>query len=139
MKRQNIRPLAARCREVLSLTHKGRPRGAIARHLKIPQGTVSRDLAVMHKFWRDLPIHDFENVRLEPLQKIDLIEADAWAAWERTHQRRQNAQMTRGKIGEQTRTSLQDQHGDPRTPDAQNRAVDAQLMRKKALFAHERA
>ena len=35
--------------------------------------------------------------------------------------------------------SQQDQHGEPRTPDVQNRAVDAQLVRKKALFAHERA
>ena len=139
MKRPNIQQLAGRRREVLSLTHKGWTQGAIARHLKILQGTVSRDLAVMHKFWRDFPIHDCENVRLEQLQKIDVIAAEAWAAWERSQQRRQNAQMTRGKTGEQTRTSLQDQHGDPRTPDVQNRAVDAQLTRKKALFAHERA
>ena len=139
MKRQNSQQLAARRREVLSLTHKGRTQGAIARHLKIPQGSVSRDLAVMRKFWRDFPIHDFENVRLEQLQKIDMIEAEAWAAGERSRQRRQNAQLSRGKTGEQTRTSLQDQHGDPRTPDVQNRAVDAQLVRLKALFAHERA
>ena len=139
MNRQASHQLAARRREVVRLVHKGWTQAAIARHLKIPPGTVSRDRAAMQKFWRDFPVHDFENVRLEQLQKIDVIEAEAWAAWERFHQRRQNAQMTRGKTGEQTRTSLQDQHDDPRTPDVQNRAVDAQLLRLKALFAHERA
>ena len=126
MKRQASHQLAARRREVVRLVHKGWTQAAIARHLKIPQGTVSRDLAAMHKFWRDFPVHDFENVRLEQLPKIDVIEAEAWAAWERSQQRRQVAQLTRGKTGEQIRTILKDQHGDPRTPDAQNSAVDAQ-------------
>ena len=125
MKRQASQQLAARRREVVSLTHKGLPQSAIARHLKIPQGTVSRDLAAMHKFWRDFPVHDCENVRLEQLQKIDVIEAEAWAAWERSQQRRQIAQLTRGKTGEQTRTSLQDQHGDPRI---------TQMHKKSALM-----
>ena len=139
MKRQASQQLAARRREVDSLTHKGWTQGAIARHLKIPQGAVSRDLAVMRKYWRDFPIHDCENVRLEQLQKIDVIEAEAWAALERSQQRRQNAQVTRGKTGAHTRTSIQDQHGDPRMPDVQNGCFDAQLVRQKALFAHERA
>ena len=114
MKRQASHQLAARRREVVRLVHKGWTQAAIARQLKIPPGTVSRDRAAMQKFWRDFPLHDFENVRLEQLQKIDVIEAEAWAAWDRSQQRRQVAQLTRGKTGEQTRTSLQDQHGDPR-------------------------
>ena len=126
MKRQNSQQLAARRREVLSLTHKGWTQGAIARHLKIPPGTVSRDRAAMHKYWRDFPVQDFENVRLEQLQKIDVIEAEAWAAWERSQQRRQMAQLTRGKTGAPTRTSLQDQHGDPRITQMQNERFDAQ-------------
>ena len=125
MNRQASQQLAARRREVASLTHKALPQSAIARHLKIPQGTVSRDLAAMHKFWRDFPVHDFENVRLEQLQKIDVIEAEAWAAWDRSQQRRQVAQLTRGKTGEQIRTSLQDQHGDPRI---------TQMHKKSALM-----
>ena len=139
MKRQNSQQLAARRREVVRLIHKGGPQAAIARHLKIPPGTVSRDRAAMQKFWRDFPVHDFENVRLEQLQKIDVIEAEAWAAWERSRQRRQVAQLTRGKAGEQTRTSLQDQHGDPRTTQMQNGRFDAPLMRLKPLFAQQRA
>jgi hypothetical protein len=61
MKRQTSQQLAARRREVVSpahsnLVHGGWPQAAIASHLKIPQGTVSRDLAAMREFWRDFPV-----------------------------------------------------------------------------------
>ena len=79
--------------------------GAIARHLKIPLGTVSRDLAAMRKSWRDFPVHDGENVRLEQLQKIDLIEAEAWAAWDRSQQQRRTAQMARSRRSVTSRVS----------------------------------
>ena len=125
MNRQASQQLAARRREVVSLTHQGWTQAAIARHLKIPQGTVSRDLAAMHKFSRDFPVHDFENVRLDELQKIDVLEAEVWAAWERSQQRRQIAQLNRGKTGERNRTNLQDQHGDPRI---------TQMHKKSALM-----
>ncbi len=52
----------------------------IARHTHLPPATVSRDMAAMREFWRELPVYDFDRVRLEQLQKIDLVEAEAWAA-----------------------------------------------------------
>src|SRR5262245_33849107 len=114
MKRPTNQAVYARRREVVSLTHKGWTQAAIASKLKIPQGTVSRDLAAMRGAWRDFPVYDFENVRFELLQKIDLIETEAWSAWEHSQQKKQSAVLTRGKNGEETRTSLQDQYGDPR-------------------------
>src|SRR5579872_3692509 len=114
MKRQTSQKVAARRREAANLAHKGWTQAAIASHLKVPQGTVSRDLATMREFWRDFPVYDFDKVRFEQLQKIDLVEAEAWAAWQRSQQQRHSAALTRGKAGEQTRTSLQDQYGDPR-------------------------
>jgi hypothetical protein len=63
MKRQTSQELAARRREVVSLAHKVWSQAAIASHLKIPQGTVSRALAAMREFWRDFPVYDFEKVR----------------------------------------------------------------------------
>ena len=114
MKKTTSPQLAARRREVANLTHKGWTQAAIASHLKIPQGTVSRDLAAMREVWREFPVYDFDKVRFEQLQKIDLIEAEAWAAWQRSQEQRRSAALTRGKTGEQSRTSLQDQYGDPR-------------------------
>lgn len=114
MKRPTNQELFARRREVMTLAHKGWSQTAIASRLKIPPCTVSRDLAAMRGYWRDFPIHDFENVRTEQLQKIDLIETEAWSAWEQSRQKKQSAVLTRGKAGDQTRTSLHDQFGDPR-------------------------
>ena len=62
MTRQTNQELFARRREVMTLAHKGWTQVAIAGHLKIPQCTVSRDLADMRGFWRDFPIYDFANV-----------------------------------------------------------------------------
>lgn len=64
MKRTTGRQLAARRREVANLAHSGWTQAAIASHLKIPQGTVSRDLAAMREFWREFPVYDFAMVPL---------------------------------------------------------------------------
>ena len=68
MKRQTSQQLVARRREVVSLAHKGWTQAAIASHLKIPQGTVSRDLAAMREFCRDFPVYDFEKARFDAHQ-----------------------------------------------------------------------
>ena len=114
MKRQARPRVAARRRDVASLALKGWTQAAIARQLQIPQGTVSRDLAAMRELGREFPVYDFDKIRLEQLQKIDLVDAEAWAAWQRSQGRRHSASLTRGKTGETTRTTSQDQFGDPR-------------------------
>src|SRR5690242_12906790 len=103
MKRQTRQQLAARRREAAALAHEDWTQAAIAGYLKIPQGTVSCDLAAIREFWRDSPVADFKKVRCERLQKIDLIEAEAWSAWQCSQQRR-SAALTCGKSGEQGRT-----------------------------------
>ena len=68
MKRPPTPKLAARRREVSNLALKGWTQAAIARHLQIPQGTVSRDLAAMREFCRDFPVYDFEKARFDAHQ-----------------------------------------------------------------------
>src|SRR5437868_7840262 len=114
MKKQTSEQLDARRREAAGLALKGWTQAAIAQKLQVPQGTVSRDLAAMREIWREFPVYDFDRVRFEQLQRIDLVEAEAWAAWQRSQEQKRSAAITRGKAGEQSRTSLQDQHGDPR-------------------------
>ena len=114
MKRPTNPQLFERRRDVANLVHKGWSQAAIARHLQIPPATVSRDLAAMREFWREFPASDFEKVRLEHLQKLDLVEAEAWAAWQRSQEPQRSASLTNGKAGEQSRTSLKHQTGDPR-------------------------
>ena len=106
--------LYERRRQVANYAHMGWAPAAIAKHLGIPQGTVSRDLAAMREFWREFPVHDCDKVRLEQLQKIDLIEAEAWSAWQRSQEPQRSASLCHGKTGEQSRSSLKHQTGDPR-------------------------
>src|SRR5579859_6601992 len=114
MNRPTRSQLCERRREVANLALKGWTQAAIARQMHLPPATVSRDLAAMRDVWREFPVYDFDKVRLEQLQKIDLVEAEAWAAWQRSQEQKRSAAITRGKTGEQSRTSLQDQYGDPR-------------------------
>lgn len=114
MKRPTNTKLLERRREVASYALKGWTQAAIARHLKIPPATVSRDLAVMREFWREFPVYDFDKIRLEQLQKVDLVEAEAWAAWQRSQEPQRSATLNKGKAGEQSRTTLKHQSGDPR-------------------------
>jgi hypothetical protein len=114
MNRPTRGKLYERRREVANYALKGWTPAAIARHMHIPPATVSRDLAAMREFWREFPVYDFDRARLEQLQKIDLVEAEAWAAWQRSQEPQRSAWLTHGKAGEQSRSSLKHQHGDPR-------------------------
>jgi len=68
MKRWARQKLHTRRCEVVRLSQMGWTQMAIASHLKMPQGTVSRDLAAMRRFERDFSVCDFENGRLEHAQ-----------------------------------------------------------------------
>ena len=114
LKRTTKTRLLERRREVANYALKGWTQAAIARHMNIPTTTVSRDLAVMREFWREFPIYDFRKARLEQLQKVDLVEAEAWAAWQRSQEPQRCASLSHGKTGEQSRSSLKHQFGDPR-------------------------
>lgn len=114
MNRSTRTKRSERRRQVARYFLKGWTQADIARHMNIPQATVSRDLAAMREYWREFPVYDFEKVRLEQLQKVDLIEAEAWAAWQRSQEQQRSASLSHGKAGEQSRTSLKDQSGDPR-------------------------
>ena len=114
MKRPINAKLYERRREVANLALKGWTQAAIARQMRIPPATVCRDLAAMREFWREFPVYDCDKVRLEQLQKIDLVEAEAWAAWQRSQEPQRAASLCHGKAGEQSRSSLKHQSGDPR-------------------------
>ncbi len=80
MKRPTRARLSERRREVANLAPNGWTQAAIARHRRLLPTTVSLDLAAMRECWREFPVDDFDRARFEHLRKIDLVEAEAWAA-----------------------------------------------------------
>jgi hypothetical protein len=72
----------------------GWTQAAIARHMNIPAATVSRDLTAVQETCREFPIGDIEQSRIEQLQKIDLVETEAWAAWQRSQEPQQVTKLS---------------------------------------------
>ncbi len=103
-----------RRRQVVELYLQGTGQGAIAEQLRISQSTVSDDLKAVRKQWRDSAIRDFDELRSIELEKIDLIEREAWAAWKRSQKPAQSAVVTGEGAGQRTSKSMKHQVGDPR-------------------------
>ena len=85
---------------------------AIARELAISQPTVCQDLQAIRKQWRESAIRDFDAARELELQKLNRVEREAWAAWERSQQPAQSAVMSGDGVGQHTRKAMHSQHGE---------------------------
>ena len=86
----------------------------IARHIGVTQPTVSTDLKAIQKQWRESAIRDFDVLRERELKKLDRLEREAWAAWERSQKPAQSAVINVGGGGQKTQKRVAEQVGDPR-------------------------
>jgi len=102
--------LDERREQVARLYLKGYTQRWIANELGISQSSVSADLKRIREQWRIEAAHKYEAWLMEQLAKLDAIEQEAWAGWERSQQ---NAvTITNGPKG--ATTSTRNQAGDPR-------------------------
>lgn len=98
---------------VADLYVQGWTQAAIASHLNVAQATISTDLQSIRKAWRESAVHDFNELKLLELQKIDRTEREAWAAWERSQKPLQSAEIQDGSI-KPNRKRITNKYGDPR-------------------------
>jgi len=103
-----------RRRKVVELYLQGTPQGEVAEQLSVSQSTISEDLKSVRKQWRESAIRDFDELRSIELEKIDLIEREAWAAWKRSQKPAQSAVVTGEGAGQRSTKSMRNQVGDPR-------------------------
>lgn len=100
----------------------GRTQAEIARQLSVSQATVSSDLKAIRRVWRDSQIRDFdEAVELE-LQKLQLLEREAWEGWQRSQQPLELTRVVQGEGGKKAEKTVRGQHGDPRFLELVHRA-----------------
>jgi predicted transcriptional regulator len=114
---------ARRREQVADLYVRGFSQSAIAAQLNVTQGTVSRDLKQIEGQWRASGIRKFDIAREVELQKLDRLEREAWAAWERSQKPTQSAVVTEAGTSQQTRKSMRHQYGDPRFLDQVNKCI----------------
>jgi DNA-binding CsgD family transcriptional regulator len=111
--------------EVAELYLQGWSQLAIAEKLGVTQSTVSHDLEKVQAEWRASGIRNFDLIREVELRKLDRIEREGWAAWERSQKPTQSAVVTDqgGGSGQRTRKSLKNQIGDPRFLELVNKCI----------------
>ena len=125
---------------VAQLTLKGWSQMQIAQHLEVNHSTVSRDLAVIRKEWKESAVRDFDVDRQQELQRLALAEKEFWQAWERSQEGKEISSLEKlvlgkddagqplGRVKQATRT-------EQRTGDAQflNGVVKCVEVRSKLL------
>jgi hypothetical protein len=81
---RNVVALAVlqRRHEAVKLYLMGWPQWKIAEKFGVQQPAISKDLAALRKEWRASALLNFHERQIEELAKIDLTEAEAWAAWQ---------------------------------------------------------
>ncbi len=78
--------IAQRRLQVARLYLQGQGQTEIALKLEMGQSTVSKDLHHIHTAWRESAIRDFDALRDLEIARLNTIEREAWAAWERSQQ-----------------------------------------------------
>ena len=106
--------VARRRQQVVNLVLQGWSQSAIAEHLKIAQGTVCRDLKRINAEWRESTIRDFDALQTLEVQKLDRLEREAWAAWERSQKPTQQARIKGNNSEQNAERIVKNQVGDPR-------------------------
>lgn len=92
----------------------GRSNLEIAEMLGIEPYTVSRDLAFVRAKLMENAINDLDAARKAELAKLDVIEAEAWEAWERSKQPRISKSATKGDTVNKQSVKEEERGGDPR-------------------------
>lgn len=115
--------IAERRHQVSELYLQGWSQTSIASHLHVTQSTVSGDIRAIQNQWRISGIRNFDLIREIELRKLDRLEREAWAAWERSQKPSQSAVVTGDGSGPQTRKSVRNQVGDPRFLDQVSRCI----------------
>jgi hypothetical protein len=103
-----------RRKQVAELHLQGWSQPAIAHQLEVSQPTICADLKAIRQDWRDSAIRDFDALRDRELQKLELIEREAWSAWQRSQKPAQSAVVTGDGHDQKARKSMKHQYGDPR-------------------------
>ena len=76
--------IANRRQKVAEFYLRGMYQADIAAEVGVDQATISRDLAGLRKEWLQSALVDINEAKAKELAKIDQLEVEYWAAWERS-------------------------------------------------------
>ena len=98
-KRRSAAQLARDRRKTADLYLQGWLQADIAGFLGISQSTVSNDLKALQGQWLQSALLDFDEAKARELAKVDRLEREYWAAWERSCEAEEMVtQRTKGDV-----------------------------------------
>ncbi len=106
--------IAQRRKQVAELYVQGWTQVAIAEKLGAGQATICNDLQRLQQEWRASRLRDFDAARELEIQKLDRLEREAWAAWERSQKPSQSAEFKDDATSTPSKKKVKNQVGDPR-------------------------
>jgi hypothetical protein len=109
-----IAHILRRRQQITDLYLQGWTQLEIAQQLSVSQALVSADLRAVCDQWRQSALRDFDLIREIELKKLERIERESWAAWERSQKPAQSADIREGDAGGAARKRIRNQYGDPR-------------------------
>lgn len=109
--------------------------GEIARELGVSQATVSSDLKKLAQAWRDSAARDFDLARGLELERLDRIEREAWAAFERSKKPAETAVVSGEAQDRKLRRSLKHQHGEAEQGPSRRDAFVNEVGRSRSSWA----
>lgn len=100
---------------VADLYVKGWTQREIASHLNVSQGLISQDMTALRAEWRASRLEDTQEFVDLELRKLDRLEREAWAAWDRSQKPAQEATtVTKDGADMPTKKKISGRNGDPR-------------------------
>ena len=115
--------LVKRREQAANLYVQGWKQDEIAKQIGVSQMTISNDIRKIQAMWRESAIRDFDMARELELRKLDRIEKEAWAAWERSQQPLQSAHISDESHARKSRRTVKHQNGNPRYLEIVNRCI----------------
>ena len=90
--------------EISSLYIRGWLQKDIADKMGMMQQMVSYDITAVQKRWREDTTRDLDADKAEQLARIDVVEREAWKAWERSCEEREVSETSQSEVHGDTRT-----------------------------------
>lgn len=107
--------IARRRQLVGELYVQGWTQARIAQEFGVTQATISTDVKSLHEQWRASGVRDFDLARSIELEKLNLMEREAWEAWKRSSEPSESTKVTStGENNKRAEKTVKQRVGDPR-------------------------
>ena len=109
---------------VAAMYVQGKTQAEIAAVIGVTRQMITQDMALVRTRWREAQVRDFDELRSEQLAKVDTVESEYWAEWERSKAQATRKTSERRDGVDRASVTVEDQTGDPRYLQGVERCIE---------------